>query len=159
MKKWIVKEPAPQEFKDKFPEVEGIVADLLFHRGLDTQEKIDTFLHPDYTNDIHDPFLFRQMQEAVDRIKVAIEKDEKITVHGDYDADGLGGSVVLISTLRYLGAKNVDVYLPDREKEGYGVNPNTVDYLHEQGVTLIITTDCGISNVAEVKKARDLGIL
>lgn len=158
MKKWVVKESAPESFKDQFAELEPIVADLLYHRGLDTQEKIDAFLSPDYTKDIHDPFLFDHMQEAIDRIKEAILKKEKITVHGDYDADGLGGSVVIISTLRQLGAEDVDVYLPDREKEGYGININTVDYLHEQNTKLIITTDCGISNVKEIAKARELGI-
>ena len=157
-KRWTIKEPAPQEFKDQFADLHPLVADLLFHRGLKTQKEIDEFLNPDYGTDLHDPFLFSQMQAAVDRVNEAIGADQKIVVHGDYDADGIGGAVILVSTLRYLGAKHVEVYLPDREKEGYGVNENTVNYLHKQGTNLIITCDCGISNVKEVGHARSLGV-
>lgn len=156
--KWIVKDKSPQEFRDKFPELDNIVCDLLYHRGLTEEKEINQFLHPDYVNDLHDPFLFSQMKEAVARIKSAVENNEKITIHGDYDADGLGGSVVLYTTLKHLGVKKVEVYLPDREKEGYGLNKKSVEYIAQQGSKLIITTDCGISNVEEIAHAKSLGL-
>jgi single-stranded-DNA-specific exonuclease len=157
-KKWVLKPSLDKNQTELFPEIDPIVLQLLFDRGLKTQKEIDQFLHPEYDTDIHDPFLFDHMQEAVDRILVAINNDESIIVHGDYDADGLSGSVILVSTIKYLGGKIVDAYMPHRETEGYGVNINTVKTLHKQGCKLIITTDCGISNVAEIQHARDLGM-
>ncbi|MBI4121845.1 MAG: single-stranded-DNA-specific exonuclease RecJ [Parcubacteria group bacterium] len=157
-KLWVVQPGAPEEFKQSNPQLESAVADLLFQRGLVVQPQIDEFLHPDYGQDQHDPFLFKQMVAAVERVQVAISRDELITIHGDYDADGLSGAVILFSVLKRLGAKQVNVYLPDREREGYGLNANTVSYLHGQGTKLIITCDCGISNAPEVDAARALGM-
>jgi len=157
-KRWMVYEPAPASFAEQFPNIETPILDLLYRRGLRTQEAIDEFLNPDYVSDQHDPFLFKQMAAAVGRLMLAIHAQEKITIHGDYDADGLSGAVILYSTIEYLGGKNVNVYLPDREKEGYGINSNTINYLHTQGTRLIITCDCGISNVEEIGLARSLGI-
>lgn len=157
-KKWVVQPPAPEEFKQGNPQLEPIVADLLFRRGIVTQAQMDEFLNPDYGRDQHDPFLFKQMETAVSRVKEAIRSQELITIHGDYDADGLSGAVILHSTLRRLGAEHVNVYLPDREREGYGLNGNTVTYLHGQGTKLIITCDCGISNAEEIGSARALGM-
>ncbi|HEX9664471.1 MAG TPA: DHH family phosphoesterase, partial [Patescibacteria group bacterium] len=155
-KRWVLKEQVTEEFKNKFPEIDEIVLQLLYDRQLDSQEKIDEFLNPDYSQDIHDPFLFQDMPAAVERVYQAIEKKEKITVHGDYDADGVSGSAILVSSLKRLGA-DVDVYIPHREKDGYGINAKTVEFLHQQKTDLIITTDCGISNKAEIDKAQDLG--
>jgi len=152
-----LKEQVTEEFKNKFPEIDEIVLQLLYDRQLDSQEKIDEFLNPDYSQDIHDPFLFQDMPAAVERVYQAIEKKEKITVHGDYDADGVSGSAILVSSLKRLGA-DVDVYIPHREKDGYGINAKTVEFLHQQKTDLIITTDCGISNKAEIDKAQDLGM-
>lgn len=157
-KEWRVFEPAPPEFCQQFPQLEPIVADLLYRRGIRTQEAIDEFLNPDYGQDQHDPFLFRQMNEAVERVIGAISRDELVTIHGDYDADGLSAAVILYSTLEFIGAKRLNVYLPDREKEGYGLNENTVRYLYTGGSKLIITCDCGISNVEEIAQARGLGM-
>lgn len=154
----MVYEPAPASFAEQFPNIETPILDLLYRRGLRTQEAIDEFLNPDYIADQHDPFLFKQMPQAVERLMMAIHGQEKITIHGDYDADGLSGAVILYSTIEYLGGRNVNVYLPDREKEGYGINSNTINYLHTQGTRLIITCDCGISNVEEIALARSLGI-
>ncbi len=156
-KKWIVAEKLREEDRKKFPELPETVVQLLFNRGLKTQEAIDEFLNPDYSQDIHDPFLFRDMHKVVDRLTGAIAKGEKIVVHGDYDADGVSASVILHQTLRDLGA-NVDVFLPHRDKEGYGLHTKTVDALHEQGVKIIITADCGISNKPEIDHAADYGI-
>lgn len=157
-KTWVVLEPASPEFYEQFPQLEPAVADLLYRRGIRTQEAIDEFLNPDYGQDQHDPFLFREMKTAVQRILDAISRQETITIHGDYDADGLSGAVILHTTIEYLGGQHINVYLPDREREGYGLNENTVRYLYTGGTKLIITCDCGISNAEEIDQARGLGM-
>jgi single-stranded-DNA-specific exonuclease len=157
-KKWVVHPEPPQQFMEEHPELLPIVARLLYHRNIRTQKEIDEFLNPDYERDIYDPFLFQDMEKAVTRIFAAIEKKESIVVHGDYDADGVSASTILVSTLRALGSTSVDVFLPHREIDGYGLNMNTVKKLSESKVTLLITCDCGISNTAEVTHAKELGI-
>ncbi|MBU0598214.1 single-stranded-DNA-specific exonuclease RecJ [Patescibacteria group bacterium] len=156
-RKWLIAKKISEEFKAQFPEINQIILQLLFNRGLKTQEDIDEFLNPDYGQDIHDPFLFSHMDQAVTRIFQAIEKKEKITVHGDYDADGVCASVILVTTLKELGAE-ADVYIPHRMSEGYGLNKNTVEELSKNGTQLIITVDCGISSVDEVILASKKGI-
>ncbi|MEK7539627.1 MAG: single-stranded-DNA-specific exonuclease RecJ [Patescibacteria group bacterium] len=157
LRQWNVLPPASKELIDRFPELHPAVVTVLAHRGFSTREEVDRFLQPDYVHHLHDPYLFRDMRKAVERLLAARASGEKVTVHGDYDADGVCGSVVLVSTLKELGL-NVDVYLPHRETEGYGLNMNTVKKLAEQGVKVIVTVDCGISNASEVTLARDLGI-
>ncbi len=97
------------------------------------------------------------MRKAVDRLMAAVKSGEKITIHGDYDADGVSGSVILQSTLKELGA-DVDVYLPHREKEGYGLSAATIETLSGRGARVIVTCDCGISNAAEIELAAAKGI-
>ncbi|HYE59594.1 MAG TPA: single-stranded-DNA-specific exonuclease RecJ [Candidatus Kapabacteria bacterium] len=157
-KVWTVLPPPPQSFFDEHPELPKIVAHLLYHRNIRTQEQIDEFLHPDYSQDLHDPFLFRDMDKAVARIFSAIEKNERITIHGDYDADGVSGATILAGALKALGATNFTTFLPHRETDGYGLNMNTVQILAEEGTTLIITCDCGISNTEETRLANEKGI-
>ncbi len=157
-KKWIVLADPPQQFTEEHPELSPIVARLLYHRNMRTQKEIDEFLNPDYERDIYDPFLFRDMEKAITRILDAIEKKESIIVHGDYDADGVSASVILVSTLRALGSTTVDVFLPHREIDGYGLNMNTVDIFIQKNVNLVITCDCGVSNVAEISKLQGAGI-
>ncbi|NUM25297.1 MAG: single-stranded-DNA-specific exonuclease RecJ [Candidatus Buchananbacteria bacterium] len=147
---WQVAAAVPKEFSDKFPEINPIVLQLLYNRGIKTQEAVDEFLNPDYGADIHSPFLFRDMEKAVTRILQAVEEKEKIVVYGDYDADGVSSSAVMVETLAKLGA-DVDVYIPYRETEGYGLNKEAVLELSKRGVSLVITVDCGISNVEEVR--------
>lgn len=156
-KKWSIAEALAEDARARFPEIRAVLLQLLMNRGITSATAIDEFLNPDFEGDLHDPFLFQDMPKAVERIYRAIAAGEQITVHGDYDADGVCGSVVLSDTLERLGAK-VDVYLPHRETEGYGLNPNTVDKLKAAGTTLIITTDCGISNRESVEKANKQGI-
>jgi len=155
--KWKIAEPIGEELKNKFPEIDPVILQLLVNRGIKTQEQIDEFLYPDYSQDIHDPFLFLDMEKAVERVFRAVEKKEKIIVHGDYDADGVCSALVMVSTLLTLGAET-QVYIPHRELEGYGLNMQTVEELGKNGVKLIITTDCGISNRKEIKRAAELGI-
>ncbi|KKU13389.1 MAG: Single-stranded-DNA-specific exonuclease RecJ [Candidatus Magasanikbacteria bacterium GW2011_GWC2_45_8] len=156
-KKWVVLPPAPQEFLEQFPSIHSVGASLLYHRGLKTQETIDKFLSPDYSRDMHDPFLFKDMRRAVTRIITAIKQKEKIVVHGDYDADGVTASTILVSCLNRLGAVT-DVFLPHREIDGYGLNMDTVRLLASDSAKLIITCDCGVSNTEEVALAQSLGV-
>ncbi len=156
-KKWDLKKPVSLEFKKKFPEIPGVILQLLNNRGLDTQEKIDQFLQVDYGQDMLDPFLFPDMEKAVKRIYQAVANKEKITIHGDYDADGVTSTVLLADIMQMLGA-DFDVYIPHREKEGYGLNEKTVKCLAKNKTNLIITVDCAISNVKEVALAKEKGI-
>lgn len=157
-KVWTILPPPPQEFLEAHPELPGIVAHLLYHRNIRTEAEIDEFLNPDYTKDVHDPFLFRDMDKAVARIFQAIEKNERITIHGDYDADGVSASTILAGGFEALGFANLGVFLPHRETDGYGLNKNTVQLLSDEGTKVIITCDCGISNAPEVALANEKGI-
>ena len=130
---------------------------LLAQRGFSSPREVFAFLKPDFERDLFDPFLFVDMKKAVERVRLAFEQKEKVVVHGDYDADGVCSSALLVSTLRLAGL-DVDVYLPHREREGYGLNQETVRTLADSGARLIITTDCGITSVREVALARELGV-
>ena len=156
-KKWVLREPISLEFKKQFPEIPGLILQMLYNRGLQTQKQIDQFLNPDYGQDILDPFLFPDMDKAVARIYQAISKKEKIVIHGDYDADGVTSTVLMADILQKLGAKFI-IFIPHREKEGYGLNKKTVRFLIGQKVKLVITVDCGISNLKEVMMLNKKGI-
>ncbi len=160
-KQWLINEKYPVEFGKRFPEFTPVVLQLLWDRNLKTQEQIDEFFNPDYETDLHDPYLMKDMKKAVKRIYKAIEKNEKILVYGDYDVDGVTSSAIIVNTLLELksiigGGEKVkaeefiDVYIPDREIEGYGLNKKAIEKAKKNKVDLIITVDCGISNVAEI---------
>jgi single-stranded-DNA-specific exonuclease len=155
--KWQIKENISQDFINRFPEIDPVILQLLWNRGIKIQEQIDEFLYPDYSQDIHDPFIFLEMRQAVERVFLAIKNKEKIMVHGDYDADGVCSALIMVTFLEAIGA-DVDVYLPHRELEGYGLNAQSVEEFAKNNINLIITTDCGISNREEVKKAKELGM-
>lgn len=157
-KLWKLLDSAPQTFLESHPELPPIVANLLFHRGIITQEKIDEFLDPDYSLHVYDPYLFKDMEKAVTRIFDAIKNQEKITIHGDYDADGVSASVILSDTLKALDGKKIEVFLPHRETDGYGLNKKTVQTLTDSGTKLLITCDCGVSNYEEIELANSLGL-
>lgn len=157
-KKWNLKSKYPQDFVEKFPAYDGVILQLLYDRGLDTQEKIDEFLNPDYSQDLHDPFLFNDMQKAVDRIFLAVKNNEKILIHGDYDADGVTSATLLEKTLQRIGLESVDVFIPHREIDGYGLNLKTVEEIIEKKYNLLITVDCGITNHKEVLELKNKGI-
>ena len=163
VKKWRVNKKFPEEFKKRFPEYSEIVCQLLYERGIKTQSGIDEFFNPDYEQDLRDPFLMKDMDKAVKRIFKALDKKEKITVYGDYDVDGVTSSVLIISALeeikRYKNISEevpINVYLPDREKEGYGLNRKALEEIAENGTKLIITVDCGISDYEIVEEAKKL---
>lgn len=154
---WVLSEAVSDEQINKFPELSPITVQLLKNRGIESQEAVDQFLNPDYLQDQHDPYLFRDMEKAVARIDEALEKNEKIVIHGDYDADGVCGSSVLYITLKKLGG-DVSVYLPHRDTEGYGLNMNTIDKLAAEKTDLIITVDCATSNLEEIASAAKQGM-
>jgi single-stranded-DNA-specific exonuclease len=160
-KQWKVKNNPPEEFMRQFPELTRILCRLLYSRGLSEKEAIEIFLDPRFETGVHDPFLFRDMQKAVERIFSARKHREKIILYGDYDADGITAVVIGASVFKSLGFKEgeaFDVYLPDRDREGYGLNSNTLRLLAEKGAKLIITADCGITNISEVDVANSLGV-
>jgi len=156
-KKWVLAKPISLEFQKKFPEVPNLILQLLFNRGLKQQKQIDAFLNPDYGQDVLDPFLFPDMEKAVERIYQAVANKEKITIHGDYDADGVSSTVLIADILQQLKV-DFNIYIPHRDKEGYGLNKKTVNYLAEKKTNLIITVDCAISNYEEVELAKAKGI-
>lgn len=156
-KKWVLAKPLDLDFKKKFPEIPGIILQLLYNRGLKTQDEIDLFLNPDYGQDLLDPFLFPDMKKAVERIYQAVEHKEKIAIFGDYDADGVTSSAVIANVLQKMGA-DFFVYIPHREKEGYGLKETGLRYVMKKKVKLIITVDCAISNKKEAETFQQNGV-
>jgi len=154
---WQVQPAVKSEDSAKFPEINPIVLQLLFNRGINTQEKIDQFLNPDYGENLHDPFLFSEIEKAVKRILEGIEKKEKIVVYGDYDADGVTSAAIMVELIEALGNKP-KVYIPFRETEGYGLNKEAAETLIKEGTQLLITVDCGISNSEEVDLLQKGGV-
>jgi len=154
---WQLKEQAPQKFIDDFPEYSPVVLQLLYHRGFKTQEAIDEFFNPDYEGDLHDPFLMLGVAEAVKRLQQAIKKQEKIAIFGDYDTDGVCGAVILKAVLEELDADlSGGIFIPNRLKEGYGLNSEAIKKMAKKDVKLLLTVDCGISDLAAIELANSL---
>lgn len=161
-KVWIMQ---PQMSKD-------VVEQLLLSRNI-PEVQHEAFLQPDWEKGTYSPWLFNHMLLAVDRVFAALEVGEKIVIHGDYDADGVCGSTLLFGALTDILGKltqkpdlsrasgsvdNIAVFLPDREKDGYGVAMHTVERLAAEGVQLLITVDCGIANAEQLDRAAELGV-
>ncbi|MBX4186650.1 MAG: single-stranded-DNA-specific exonuclease RecJ [Candidatus Doudnabacteria bacterium] len=155
MKQWKIKEIETKN-PVNLPEYPNLIVKLLNLRGLSDSEQIYDFLNPDY-NKLHDPFRFLQMQTAVSRIKQAIERQEKVTVYADYDADAITALSVVHLGLKKLGL-NTSYYIPDRFAEGYGMNLEAIKALAADGTKLIITVDCGINAVEEAALCQELGV-
>lgn len=129
-------------------DISPLTAKVLINRGFNTIESCEDFLNTDLKN-LNDPFLLKGMEEAVERISKAIESGEKICIYGDYDADGVTSTSILYIFLKKLGA-NCFYYLPNRLKEGYGLNIEAIDNIAKLNTSLFITVDCGITNICEV---------
>lgn len=129
---------------------------LCLRRGLDTTDKIHSFLHPNEDR-IYDPFLMHDMERATERITEAIENNEKIMIYGDYDADGVTSTAVLVETLEMIGA-NVGFYIPNRFTDGYGPNIKAFEKLIDEGCQLIVTCDNGVSGHEAIQRAKELGV-
>ncbi|RXG24270.1 single-stranded-DNA-specific exonuclease RecJ [Leeuwenhoekiella aequorea] len=132
------------------------IATLLVQRGIDTFDKARQFFRPSL-EDLHDPFLMKDMDKAVSRINTAFEREENILVYGDYDVDGTT-SVALMSSYLLSHYSQVATYIPDRYAEGYGVSYKSIDYAHDNDITLIIALDCGIKAIDKIAYAKKLGI-
>ncbi|AOZ91878.1 single-stranded-DNA-specific exonuclease RecJ [Paenibacillus crassostreae] len=144
-----------QEFV-KALSISPLLASLLITRGIRTIDEANKFMKGSM-DDLHDPFMLRGMKEAVPRIHQAVESKEHILVYGDYDADGVSSTSLMIYLMRYMSA-SYDIYIPHRSNEGYGLHNHALDWAHQQGVSLIITVDTGISAVEQVAYANSLGI-
>ncbi|MEH7245485.1 single-stranded-DNA-specific exonuclease RecJ [Neobacillus niacini] len=155
--RWIVRKSDQQLVKTLETELKitPLVASLLINRGLDTVDSARYFLFG--KEQFHDPYLLKGMDIAVNRIREAIAKQEPILIFGDYDADGVSSTTVLMVTLRELGA-NVQFYIPNRFTEGYGPNESAFRRAAESGIKLIITVDTGISAVNEAAIAKEMGL-
>ncbi len=134
--------------------VEPFAAFLLCARGMTDEFEVESFL---YDTDLIDPYTLPDMEKAVERVNIALENGERITVFGDYDCDGVTSTALLYSYLTSRGA-NVDYYIPDRSGEGYGMNLGAIDILKSRGTNIIITVDNGISAIDEINYAKTLGI-
>ncbi|WLD92210.1 single-stranded-DNA-specific exonuclease RecJ [Alkalihalobacillus sp. AL-G] len=137
-------------------DISPLLARLFVSRGIHEETEINQFLHIEDTM-FYDPFLLDDMKKAVERIKYAIEQDEKILIFGDYDADGVSSTSVMIHTFRELGAR-FDFYIPNRFTEGYGPNEAAFRWAKDEGYSLIVTVDTGISATHEADVAMELGI-
>jgi len=137
--------------KSKIP-IAPLIVQLLFNRNIRTNESIESFLAVDERLQ-NDPFLLPDIDDAVERIRVALQSKEKIAVYGDFDADGITATTLLQEGLKSLGADVVS-YIPHRGDEGYGLNNSAISYLSGQGISLLITADCGVSAVPEVSEAN-----
>lgn len=135
-----------------------ISAHLLFHRGITNNEQAGKFIEPLYERDVHDPLLLKDAEKAAQRIIQAIKNDEKIAIYSDYDADGIPGAVMFADFLKRIQYKNFVVYIPHRHDEGFGLHVDAVEQLAGEGVKLLITIDCGITDVTSVAKANELGV-
>ncbi|WP_027407925.1 single-stranded-DNA-specific exonuclease RecJ [Anoxybacteroides tepidamans] len=156
--RWDVKRPCADKINELTRQlnIAPLLASLLINRGIDTAEAADAFLYP-AKQSFYDPFLLDGMDVAVARIQQAVRDGEKILVFGDYDADGVSSTTVMLSALKEIGA-NVDFYIPNRFTEGYGPNEKAFRMAKEQGISLIITVDTGIAAVKEVALANELGM-
>ena len=157
--RWTLKpKPEPTKVEDlmKALQVDEIVATLLLQRRIDTYEEAKTFFRPSF-EDLHDPFLMKDMDKAVARIERAIVQGENILVYGDYDVDGTT-SVALLSSYLKTRTATVATYIPDRYDEGYGISYKGIDFAHDNDFTLIIALDCGVKAIDKVKYANKKGI-
>lgn len=131
---------------------------LLRNRGIVDPHEQEVFLAPDYVRDVHDPFGILNMEKSVERILAAMRAGEEIVIFGDYDCDGIPGSVILHDLFVKIGYDNFRNYIPHRHKEGYGLSLIAVERFITEGVNLIVTVDCGITDVAAVARAQEAGI-
>ena len=137
--------------------ISPVLANLLVQRGIDTVEKAEKFFDPQL-RDLHDPFLMKDMDRAVERVEQALERNERIMVYGDYDVDGTTAVALVYKFLRQIGHTNLMFYIPDRYTEGYGISRKGIDIAAKKGVKLIIALDCGIKAVEKVDYAKQRGV-
>ena len=155
-KRWVIAPTIMQQASEALAVVPPILRQVLFNRGIGTEEQARAFVAAKTLSDTN-PFQMIGMQTAVDRIRFALEQDEPIAIYGDYDVDGVTATALLVEALRTLGA-DVRGYIPNRFDEGYGLNKDALDSLKADGVKLVITVDCGIRSPDETLHARTIGL-
>jgi single-stranded-DNA-specific exonuclease len=155
-KRWIIQSPLTTLANAELAHLAPPLRQILFNRGISTRQDAEYFLRAQLTFD-DNPFLMKDMHKAVERIQRAIEASEQIAVYGDYDVDGVTSTALLVQALRALGG-NAREYIPNRFDEGYGLNTEALDTLKNEGVSLVISVDCGIRSPAEADHARAIGL-
>ncbi len=158
-KRWVIREKADDNLVTKLAGEVGVsraLANLMVQRNIKTSGEARSFFEPDLGY-LHDPFLMKDMNSAVERVSAAIKRNERILVYGDYDVDGITAVAMMYSFLKEQYS-NVDFYIPDRYKEGYGVSFQGIDFAYQNNCRLLITLDCGIKAVEKVKYARTKGV-
>lgn len=157
-KQWILREAEENKMEklQKDLGIHAVFCRMLVQRGLETFEDAKRFFRPDWAH-LHDPFLMQDMDKAVTRLEKAMQHQDKILLYGDYDVDGTT-SVALMYSFLYPHHRHLDYYLPDRDKEGYGLSLEGIEYAHAKGIGLIIAMDCGITAVEQVRRANEYGI-
>ncbi|MEK7179993.1 MAG: single-stranded-DNA-specific exonuclease RecJ [Patescibacteria group bacterium] len=153
--KYILKK---EEISDELNDLDPLLHTLLVNRGIKERHLADHFLSPNYDRDVYDPYLMKDMEKAVLRILKAIDQKEKIVIYSDYDADGIPGAVILHDFFKRIGYENMEVYIPNRHDEGYGVHTEAIEEFAARKVTLLITIDCGTTDVSPIALAQSLGI-
>jgi len=143
---------------EKLAQFSPILAHLLFHRGFKDAELANSFISPDYDLHTHDPFLLKDAEKAAERVIKAINNNERIAIYSDYDADGIPGAVIWNDFFNRIGFKNFSIYIPHRHDEGFGLNVEAIEQLVGEGVKLLITLDCGITDVKPVALAVEKGM-
>ena len=159
-KRWVLKEqgdPATVTRLATALDIPPVLANLLVQRGIDTEEKANRFFNPKLEN-LHDPFLMKDLRKAVERIDLALTRGETIMVYGDYDVDGTTAVALVYLFLRKLGHRQLMFYIPDRYTEGYGISTKGIDHAARKGATLIIALDCGIKAIEKVDYAKRKGV-
>jgi len=154
--KWQVYSPIPSNLLSSHSEIPLLLAQLLHNRGISDPARFELFLEADERL-TGDPFLLPDMDKAVTRVLRALLGDETIAVYGDFDADGITATVILAQALTALGGR-VITYIPHRVNEGHGLNYSALENLKEQGATLVITVDCGITGISEVEEGQKMGL-
>jgi len=157
-RRWLVRKTNREflEYLSRNASISNTLAQILINRGVKDPEGVRSFLSPSI-DDLHDPFLLNEMDKAVERIKKAIERGEVVFIYGDYDADGITATALLLSGLRMMGAR-VCYHIPNRITEGYGISKKGIEKARACGADLIITADCGISSGDEIAEIASQGV-
>ncbi len=159
-KRWVVKPQGDRAVVEALASRLGMpttLTNLLVQRGIDTVEKAKKFFSPSL-RDLHDPFLMKDMERAVERIERAVKNQETVMIYGDYDVDGTTAVALVYKFLSQIGHKNLLFYIPDRYVDGYGISIRSIDHAVRKGVSLVIALDCGIKAVEKVAYAKEKGV-
>lgn len=160
LSRWVLKQQGESEVVGKLQEVLSVddnIASLLAQRDISSFEEAKKFFRPDF-DQLHDPYLMKDMDKAVERVLKAIEKNEKIMVYGDYDVDGTTSVALVYTYLKKFFKKKIEFYIPDRYDEGYGISYKGIDYAADKGINLVIALDCGIKAVEKIKYATSKNV-